>query len=483
MGSISRSQNRQKNNGGSQVDHAFQDARHSLRKMRSQIEAALPEGMKVERLERITLNVLRENPNLLTCDRMSLLGAVMQCAVTGLEPGPLGHAYLVPFKGKVQWIPGYRGLIELAHRSGAVKEIYAEVVRPGDKFKFSKGTDPYIEHVPDLEVDVSEPIVAAYAVAKLRGGGIQFEVMSRSQIERIRDEKSAATSKRSPWYTDFNEMAKKTVFRRLSKWIPVSLEQRDAWQTIYAHDENVIDMDDDANVQSEDTRRSQEEADEAEDAVYEDSQPEGGRQLEDRSGRQEYVEHPRERQREPQRAQTRQEPQRQPQQERPQQQHPAQRPSPEQMHGAEDGQGGSDYPDGELPLQEQPDEDEETGYPFPWVDVDESLRKSLGKDPVDYSDTKAWKGARKSMGQLLSWLASKEDVEPYKRAVAFKYGVEDLRHVPGMWMRKEVQALQETDNVNPEAAEEGAIGERDEYVHWFMDQVKRIAEGDFFPSE
>lgn len=249
MGAISDARNQSN-------DNPFQQMRRDLHKMRSQIEKVLPEHVTVDRIERITLNEIRRNPKLLQCDRNSLFGAVMQCATTGLEPGPLGHAYLIPFKGKVQWIAGYKGLIDLAFRSGNLSNVYAMVVRESDKFDFQFGTNGFIEHRPNLRAPADEPIIAAYSVAELETGGTQFELMPAAEINRIRDEKSESSGNSwSPWQTDYNEMAKKTVFRRMSKWLPVSIEHRDAWQSVHGHDEQIIEMDDNATVKSRSTSK------------------------------------------------------------------------------------------------------------------------------------------------------------------------------------------------------------------------------------
>lgn len=202
--------------------------------IKEQMALALPKHVTAERLARIAMTEVRKNPKLMSCDQVSFMGAIMQCCQLGLEPGgALGHAYLIPFENRskgiveCQFLVGYRGMIDLARRSGQIISLSARVVRLGDQFSYSYGLDETIEHVPGAETG---PMTHVYAVAKLKDGGQQFEVMTRADVEEIRDNsqgyKSAKKYNRSdtPWITSFDEMARKTVTRRLFKWLPVSIE-------------------------------------------------------------------------------------------------------------------------------------------------------------------------------------------------------------------------------------------------------------------
>lgn len=168
------------------------------------------------------LTEFRKTPALLNCDQKSLFGAILQCAALGLEPGgALGHCYLLPYGRTCQLIIGYRGMIDLARRSGQIISLYAYVVHEKDDFNYKLGLYPDIEHVPSSEADPG-PVTHVYAVAKLKDGGVQFEVMSRAEIEAVRARSKAGRS--GPWVTDWDAMAKKTVIRRLFKYLPVSIE-------------------------------------------------------------------------------------------------------------------------------------------------------------------------------------------------------------------------------------------------------------------
>lgn len=200
------------------------------KKFQAQMALALPKSMTADRLTRIVMTECRKAPALLKCAPESFYGAVLQCAALGLEPGSaLGHCYLLPFgNGKdkqgrpnAQLIIGYRGMIDLARRSGQIVSLSAYCVHEQDTFNYKLGLDPDIEHIPASVADRGK-VTHVYAVAKLKGGGVQFEVMSRAEIEAVRKTSKAGTS--GPWSSHWDEMAKKTVIRRLFKYLPVSIE-------------------------------------------------------------------------------------------------------------------------------------------------------------------------------------------------------------------------------------------------------------------
>jgi len=225
--------------------------------VQAQIKAALPRHMTAERMARIATTELRKNPKLAQCEPISFLGAVIQCAQIGLEPGnALGHAYILPYdkRGKVngewrvvateaQLIIGYRGMIDLARRSGQILSLSATAVYDGDDFECVMGLEPTLKHIPDFDnPDRENPdrLTFVYAVAKLKDGGTQFAVMSRAQLHAIRERsqgyqqaaKKAAEGKKAdnPWFTDYEAMCLKTVIRRLFKYLPVSVEIQRAVQ-------------------------------------------------------------------------------------------------------------------------------------------------------------------------------------------------------------------------------------------------------------
>lgn len=196
----------------------------------AQMALALPKSMTAERLTRIVMTECRKVPALMQCNQESFFGAVLQCAQLGLEPGSaLGHCYLLPFgNGKsrdgrpnCQLIIGYRGMIDLARRSGQIVSINAYCIHEADEFEYELGLHPDIHHRPSPLAERG-PVTYVYAVAVLKGGGVQFEVMSRAEIEAVRLQSKAGKS--GPWVTHWEEMARKTVVRKLFKYLPVSIE-------------------------------------------------------------------------------------------------------------------------------------------------------------------------------------------------------------------------------------------------------------------
>lgn len=182
-----------------------------------------------ERFVRVALATI-SNPKsgLLACNQDSLLGALMLSAQLGLEPGsPLGHAYLVKYGTECTFIVGYRGYVELARRAGYM--VTADAVFEGDEFSWELGLDRSCRHVPLAEdrTDYSK-LTHAYAVAESmsdRNAPKSFVVMTKAQIEVIR---KRAKSQNGPWKTDPIEMAIKSPVRRLSKWMPMSIEMAQA---------------------------------------------------------------------------------------------------------------------------------------------------------------------------------------------------------------------------------------------------------------
>lgn len=208
-------------------------------KSKPNMAAVIPKHLSVDRLIKVALFAASKNPILLQCEKTSIWRCVLQSAQLGLEPdGPLGAAYMVPYRNnktnqyEAQFIIGYRGLITLARRSGEIESIEAHVVYEKDKFKCVLGLNPILEHEPTWEGDPGKP-VAVYAIAKLKGGGAQWEMMTRGQVEEIRKRSRAGQS--GPWVSDWSEMAKKTCVRRLSKYLPLSVELAKAIE----HDEHI----------------------------------------------------------------------------------------------------------------------------------------------------------------------------------------------------------------------------------------------------
>jgi len=192
-----------------------------LERATPELAKVLPEAVSVERFTRVVLTELRRTPALLECSPESLLGGLLLAAQLGLEPGPLGLVYLVPFKGHAEFVIGYRGFIDLAYRSGHVKDIAAALVQEGEPFDYRKGTRPFLDHHPDTGAP-PRLVVAAYAVARLRSGGSVFEVIGPADWEKARKASAAGSKNQGPWESDRGAMIRKTAIRRLEPMLPKS---------------------------------------------------------------------------------------------------------------------------------------------------------------------------------------------------------------------------------------------------------------------
>jgi recombination protein RecT len=199
-----------------------------LERFKGEIARALPRHLNADRMCRIALTEFRKNPRLAECDPRSVFAAIIVASQLGLEPGVLGQAYLIPYKQECQLIIGYQGLIDLVRRSGLVQRIEAHVVRHGEKFTYKSGLHTVLEHEPQLE-GTPGALRLCYAVAEFKDGGYHVEVMVQDQVEKIRDRSQAVINakkynKTTPWDTDTEEMWRKTVLRRVCKYLPKSPE-------------------------------------------------------------------------------------------------------------------------------------------------------------------------------------------------------------------------------------------------------------------
>lgn len=207
-----------------------------IKVMEPAIKKALPSVITPERFTRMALTAISVNPKLAECTPQSFMGALMSAAQLGLEPNtPLGQAYLIPYNNskkiddkwvktmEVQFQIGYKGLIELAYRSGEFANIYAKEVYETDDFDYEFGLEPILKHKP-ASGNRGE-VIAYYAVFKLTNGGFGFEVMYKEDIEKHAETFSKSyDNKKTPWTTNFDEMAKKTVLKKVLKYAPIKVE-------------------------------------------------------------------------------------------------------------------------------------------------------------------------------------------------------------------------------------------------------------------
>lgn len=198
--------------------------RTTLTRMQTEFAMALPPQISAEKFVRITVTAIQMNPTLISADRRSLLGACMKAAQDGLLLDGR-EAALVIFNSKdgakVQYMPMIGGLLKKLRNSGELASISANIVREKDKFDYCLGDDEKIKHKPALVGDRGE-VIAVYAIAKTKDGSIYREVMSVDEVERVRASSRARGA--GPWTDWWDEMAKKTVIRRICKRLPSSAD-------------------------------------------------------------------------------------------------------------------------------------------------------------------------------------------------------------------------------------------------------------------
>lgn len=191
------------------------------------LESHLQGIIKPEAFLAAAMTSIQGNDKLLECRPDSLFTCLMESAQLRLVPGKaIGHAYLVPYKNTCTFIIGYRGMIELATRGGKVRKIEARTVHEGDHFDFGFGFEPFIDHKPSLEAEnkTKHNLLAVYAVATLKDGTHQVDVLRPDEIEAARQRSQSGKNNNGPWGSDYLEMARKTAVRRLCKYLPLSLD-------------------------------------------------------------------------------------------------------------------------------------------------------------------------------------------------------------------------------------------------------------------
>lgn len=183
--------------------------------------AALPAHVPVERFKRTVITAVSQNPELLNADRRSLWNACMKAATDGLPPDGR-YAALVPFKGQVQYMPMVMGVIQRVRNSGAVDYINAKVVYANDTIEhYIDDRGEHFKHIPAWPKDGGD-IVGVYAIARDKAGNSYIEIMTKAQVERVRQSSHARNA--TPWTQWWDEMARKTVIRRLAKKLPATTD-------------------------------------------------------------------------------------------------------------------------------------------------------------------------------------------------------------------------------------------------------------------
>ncbi|MDE7083537.1 MAG: recombinase RecT [Clostridia bacterium] len=214
-----------------------------------EIQKVLPSVLTPTQFLRLALNAIQTTPHLMECTMQSFYGSIMQCAQLGLKPNCNGEAYLLPFKNtkkggiyECQFVPGYKGLMLLARRSGEIASIDAQTVYENDTFELSFGFEPALIHKPYLEGDRGA-VRGFYATVILKDGGKSAHWMTVEDAKNYGKRYSKAYSS-GPWQTDFEAMAKKSCLRQVLKYAPMSTDVDTAIERdgkVLRFDDNKID--------------------------------------------------------------------------------------------------------------------------------------------------------------------------------------------------------------------------------------------------
>ena len=220
-----------------------------LKRAWPRISAVMPKHMNPDRMFQLAISCYNQTPKLNQCTPETVLSCLMKCSALGMEPSAvdgLGRAYILPFFNKktgrmeATLILGYKGMIDLARRSGEIKDISARVVHAGDEFEYEYGLTEGLRHVPSTEPVDGRPMTHVYMVAHFKDGGHYMDVMSKAEVDIIRKRSKSPNS--GPWVTDYEAMARKTVIRRAFPYLPVSVETE---QDVAADDTTPVGYDDD----------------------------------------------------------------------------------------------------------------------------------------------------------------------------------------------------------------------------------------------
>jgi recombination protein RecT len=209
------------------VNKRMEQFRDLIYRYRDKLAAVLPRGVTVERISQLGLVAMAKDSKVLACTPVSVLRALTIAGQLGLDPtGVGGEAWVVAYKNQAQLLVGYKGMLQLARRSGAVVGIECHVVHSNDTFEIEYGSHPRISHRP---VTSGEPgqVLGAYAIVRLKDDTYpMLEYMTKAEIDLIRARSRAGAE--GPWRTDYEAMARKTCLRRILNYAPAARELQQA---------------------------------------------------------------------------------------------------------------------------------------------------------------------------------------------------------------------------------------------------------------
>ncbi len=201
-----------------------------LTQFKDQIALALPKHLNADRMSRIALTEFRKNPALAECDPKTIFASIIVASQLGLEPGVMGQAYLIPYGKTCQLVPGWSGYVDLVSRAGRAS-VWTGAVRKGDKFEYSLGSTPSINHVPGDDVDDDSPFTHVYAVGRVKGADWPIiEIWSHNKVTKHRNRYNKVGNKHYSFQSthSFEMYGRKVVLLQILKYLPKSVELQTA---------------------------------------------------------------------------------------------------------------------------------------------------------------------------------------------------------------------------------------------------------------
>lgn len=221
--------------------NTMSDMHQLIASHRKQIESVMSGALTADRLYGLLQSAVSREPKLLQCTPESIVACCMKCSTLGLEPSSvdgLGKAYILPYGNKnlasgrpeATFILGYKGMLDLARRSGELKSITVTAAFDGDSIELMMGQDgePWLKEMP-INLDASHDpanLRFVFLCAKFTNGGSHAEYMTKSEIDAVRARSKAGNT--GPWKSDYVAMAKKTIIRRSFPYLPIDTQAQKA---------------------------------------------------------------------------------------------------------------------------------------------------------------------------------------------------------------------------------------------------------------
>ncbi|APW38482.1 recombinase RecT [Rhodoferax koreense] len=195
-------------------------------RLKPQMALALPKHLTADRMARLALTAFSSTPKLQLCNPNSIAASIMTAATLGLEPGVNGQGFLVPYGTTCTFVPGWKGLVDIANRSGRVS-VWTGAVFEGDTFDYSLGDTPFVRHQPGDEDDPTK-ITHVYAVGRVNGSNWPvIEVWTIKKIWKHRNQYNKVGQKHYS-YRDPEMYARKVPLLQVLKYMPTSIELSNA---------------------------------------------------------------------------------------------------------------------------------------------------------------------------------------------------------------------------------------------------------------